>query len=266
MTDTIDAGAFDAPSGSSAQQPKFTSKGANTIKKAAKHLLHSAGLDIKRFRPGREEFLASRRIDTILDAGANIGQFGREVRNADFRGRIISFEPVRSAYRRLVETTRDDPLWTAHHLALSNRHGPASIHLFRDSTFSSLHSMTEAGASFGEDANPVGREEIALCRLEEFDNQIQGERLFLKIDTQGHERQVLEGAGRVLDRIYGIQLELPIAKLYEESWTISEGMTFMAELGFVPTHFRPNNFHPKDPIAIFDVDCIFRRRDPAIDG
>jgi FkbM family methyltransferase len=252
-------------SGNSARRAPRTGEAASQLKSVLRKMLHSTGFDLKRFRPGREEFLASRQIDTILDVGANVGQFGREVRSAGFTGSIVSFEPVKRAHERLLEMIKSDPSWIAYPVGLSNQRATSTIHTFKDTTFSSLHDMTNIGSTFGEDVAPAGEEQIALRRLDEFASEISGKRLFLKIDTQGHEKQVLEGAEGILDRIYGIQLELPLARLYEETWTMGEGITFMERLGFVATHFRPNNFQPQDQVAIMDVDCIFRRRNPLVD-
>jgi len=235
------------------------------LRNSLKSLIRATGFDIKRFRPGREEFLESRRIDTILDAGANTGGFGREVRSTGFTGRIVSFEPVRPVFEELTRRIAPDPLWTAHHVALSDRNGTAVINVSHDTTFSSLDNITPAALSFDEAAATERRETVELRRLDSFAAEIEGERLFLKIDTQGHEKRVMAGVGGLLERIHGVQLELSISTFYENNWSMAEALDFMAASGFAPTHFRPNNFHRRDPIAIVDLDCIFRRIEPDMD-
>ena len=52
---------------------------ADEVMQFLKRVVRLTGYDVKRRSPSREDFLASRHIDTIIDVGANIGQFGKEV-------------------------------------------------------------------------------------------------------------------------------------------------------------------------------------------
>ncbi len=106
---------------------------------------------------------------------------------------------------------------------------------------------------------------ISIEPLNTFANEIKGENLFLKIDTQGYEEDVLEGSSELLPRVQGMQLELPLSQLYEESWNIESALTFMRRLGFIPALFTPVNYHVKDPMAAVEVDCIFRKLNADLD-
>ena len=236
------------------------------MKRMLKRMAAAAGFQVIRKQPNRADFFASRAIDTVVDVGANIGQFGREIRAEGFGGRIVSFEPIPEVHRVLVENSGADPQWLSYNFGLSDRPGTAAINVSGKSVFSSLQTARKAALEFDADAAAICQQQIELRRLEEFDEKIGGARLFLKIDTQGHERKVLQGIGSLARRLYGIQLELPISMLYEGTWTISEAMAFMRDIGFIPTYFSPVNYHDKhDPIAIVEIDCIFRRIDPEID-
>lgn len=59
----------------------------------------------------------------------------------------------------------------------------------------------------------------------------------MKIDTQGYERQVMEGGQQTIPRAMGILLELPIIHVYGGEWQCDEALRFMAETGFVPRKF-----------------------------
>jgi hypothetical protein len=87
----------------------------------------------------------------------------------------------------------------------------------------------------------------------------------LKIDTQGYERQVLEGARNVLPMMTAVLLELPIVHLYEETWRFYEALEFMATAGFIPAQIHPVNYHSLDEVSLVEVDCLFRRRDARLD-
>ena len=66
--------------------------------------LHNLGIDIRQARhhPSLTDFLANRRVDIVLDVGANAGQFGLHARNNGYEGRIVSFEPVKGPFEQLA--------------------------------------------------------------------------------------------------------------------------------------------------------------------
>src|SRR5207302_4202668 len=62
------------------------------------------------------QVMANYRIDTIIDVGANEGQFGGMARALGFKGDIHSFEPIKLTYDRLAAATALDKRWTAHNM------------------------------------------------------------------------------------------------------------------------------------------------------
>ena len=83
---------------------------------------------------------------------------------------------------------------------------------------------------------------------------------FLKIDTQGYERQVLLGAPECLLNVLGVQMELPIMHLYEGAWKFHEAVAYMSDRGFEISNIVPVNYDQTDTVSLVEVDCIFRRR------
>ncbi len=216
--------------------------------------------------PTRNDFFLSRQIDTVVDVGANNGQFGKEIRRLGYSGNIVSFEPIKSIYDNLEKIANKDPRWKALNLGISNSNGTATINISEYSAFSSLHQRKAAADAFDSKSAYTRTETITLKTLDAISSKIEGKSIFLKIDTQGHEEAALRGIGSFLDRVEGIQLELPISHLYEGSWTIGESFEYMRSIGFVPTLFYPVNYHTtQDPLALVEVDCVFRRINPSLD-
>ena len=89
--------------------------------------------------------------------------------------------------------------------------------------------------------------------------------ILLKIDTQGYEKQVLQGGRQTLSRMKGVLMELPIIQLYEGNWQFHEALEFMASAGIVPAQIHPVNYHSKDRVSVVEVDCLFRPRDRRLD-
>jgi len=88
-------------------------------------------------------------------------------------------------------------------------------------------------------------------------------RIFLKIDTQGFERYVLEGARDVMSRIATVQLELAWTLAYEGQAELSEMAGLMRSQEFVPILIEPA-WTDKNGV-LREMDVVFVR-DPAASG
>ena len=122
-----------------------------------------------------------------------------------------------------------------------------------------MHQLNKAALDFDSRTRAIRTEDITLKRLDDLIETIGGNRLFLKVDVQGHEKDVLEGAAGILHKVVGIQLELPIVRLYQSTWRLSEALVYMENLGFVPSQITPVNFQADDPVSFVEIDTIFRR-------
>ncbi|HVE85282.1 MAG TPA: FkbM family methyltransferase [Myxococcales bacterium] len=172
----------------------------------------------------RRKLLQTHRISLVLDVGANTGQYARGLRRSGYRGRIVSFEPVRSAFLRLQRAAAGDPRWEAVNLALGRRDGRATIHVSGDSRASSMLQMLPSHLDVAGYFGTVGQEQVQMRRLDSvLGRHVRpSDRVLLKLDVQGLEPQVLAGARASLARIAGIQVELSLTPLYR------------GELGIVP--------------------------------
>jgi FkbM family methyltransferase len=236
------------------------------VNRVIKRALNRFGLEIRRtgYDRGLMDFIANRQIDTVIDVGANIGQFGRELRASGYRGKIVSFEPIASVYHALTAATATDAEWESHNCALGVETGEATIHVSEASVYSSILPSTRAATRFDTAAAVAKTETIAVRRLDDACRGLSGN-VLLKIDTQGFERQVLEGGRAVLPTLKGVLMELPIIHLYQGTWRFHEAIAYMDEAGFVPAQIRPVNYHSADSVSLVEVDCLFRPRDPRLD-
>jgi FkbM family methyltransferase len=236
-----------------------------TLTKAAKSIIHRLGYDIRRTGAQQQiykrpiDFINSRAIDLVVDVGANTGQYGEYLRYAGFRGRIVSFEPTAAAYQELAAKAAIDGMWTAENMAIGDEDGTASINVSELSVFSSILSQTPAALAFDPNARNVGKEVVAVARLDGLQLP-QSNAALLKIDTQGFEQQVLAGASRCLASFIGVQMELPIIHLYEGAWSFDEAVAYMRQAGFQISNLIPVNYDTTDTVSLVEVECIFRRR------
>lgn len=234
-------------------------------KKIAFQSLRRLGLDVRRARkhPTLIDFIENRGIKVVYDVGANVGQFGIGLRQRGYDGKIISFEPVRAAFDALSAIAAADGNWIASQCAVGAAAGEVWMNVSANTQFSSILSLSAKASSIDPESGIVAREKIA-CRMLDEIALPEGVSL-IKIDTQGFEREVLKGATRALSQAAGVFMELPIIDVYDGSWSFLEAIRTMGELGFVPCQIDPVNHHHADRMAAVEFDCLFRRKDNAID-
>ncbi len=197
--------------------------------------LHRADVSI-----GRDPFvnrvarlLEARDIQTVLDVGANVGQFARMVRAAGFDGDILSFEPLSDAYRRLTRRSNDDPRWRAFNTAVGSEPGRSTIHISANSHSSSLLAMTKAHLDAAPGSEFIGTVDVDVTTVASIveEHGLDPAHMFIKVDTQGYEKAVMSGAGAVIDDVAAVQLELSFVELYEGQELFDDGVATMRDHG-----------------------------------
>ena len=114
----------------------------------ARNLLRGRGWDIIRWT-GLQHPLGQRMrllrhygVTVVLDVGANEGQYGRELRLAGYKGRIVSFEPMAAPFAKLATAARSDPGWDVVQLALGEANAETEINVSRNSVSRPVEGLT----------------------------------------------------------------------------------------------------------------------------
>jgi FkbM family methyltransferase len=201
-------------------------------------------------------------INLVLDVGANAGQYGRHLIRSGYRGRIVSFEPLPSAYEKLRMNRWSFGAWRVEPVALGAEDSTATLNVSGNSQSSSLQPMLAAHVEAAPNASYVSTCDVQVRRLDGlFDQHYRsGDHCYLKLDVQGHEHQVIAGAERCLDRITAIQMELSIEPLYEGAQTWREAIDFMEQLGFKLMLLTPG-FCDHVTGEMLQADGVFVRRE-----
>jgi FkbM family methyltransferase len=231
-------------------------------------LLRRAGIDVVRWRPvphhlaRRAHLLGRLAPDLVLDVGASTGIYARELRALGWAGRIVSFEPQSAAHAALAAAAAADPRWEAVRLGLGAEPGAARLHLAGNSWSSSLRRMTDAHLSAAPESRGVGEETVEMETLDRvWDRFVRpGERVWLKVDTQGHERDVLDGAAASLPRVRTLQLEMSPVELYEGEMLFVEMYERVVRAGFACVHLEPGLVDPATE-RLLSLDGYFHRLD-----
>lgn len=209
----------------------------------------------------KKKILESYAIDIILDVGANIGQFAKQMRkDVGFLGRIISFEPVNSAFELLKINTGADPKWEAINCALGDVESKEYINIAGNLLSSSILNMLPSHIKFEPKSKYIGRELINIKTLDSIINDLCSvkDNVYLKIDTQGFERKVIRGAENSLSRISTIQIEMSLVPLYQDELLFSEMHGFLSQKGYSMVFIEPE-FSDKESGQLLQVTGIYHR-------
>lgn len=184
--------------------------------------LRQFGLSIRRWSPvhdATDQLVAKMtdlRITTLIDVGANLGQFALSARDAGFAGDIYSVEPLSTAHAACLAASARDPKWhVLPRMALGAERGTATINVAHNLASSSLLEVDARSVEAEPQSGFMGTEEIEIRSLDDVAEAQWGDRIALKIDTQGFELEVLKGAQASLARVSLILLEMSLTPLYE---------------------------------------------------
>jgi FkbM family methyltransferase len=209
--------------------------------------------------------LASQSINLVLDAGANTGQFVADLRDCGYGGRVISFEPQSVAHEELRKKAAVDDAWqVADRMALGAEAGMLKMNISGNSFSSSLLQMLPAHSAAEPTSAYVAEEEVAVHRLDDYFSSALDDRVLLKIDVQGYEGSVLDGAPKVLAAASAVIVEMSLVPLYEGQVLALDMWGRLVKAGFEPWTLEPGF---RDPASgrMLQLDGVFVRRQEPID-
>jgi FkbM family methyltransferase len=239
------------------------------LKAFIKRCARSVGLEISRYRPSNSanaqlnSALSHLDIDLIFDVGANQGQFAMGIREYGYVGRIVSFEPLTEARFTLKELSDKDSAWTMHEqCAIGDNDGRIDINISGNSVSSSVLPMLDSHSAAAENSGYVAAESVPIFKLDSVAGQYmkKDDNLFLKIDTQGYEWQVLDGATDTLALAKGVLCELSLVPLYEGQRLWRDIVDRLEHEGFMLWALQKGFTDPRTGQSL-QMDGIFLRRD-----
>ena len=212
------------------------------MKEFMKKCFNIFGYNLTRLQPSSDNIsqviAAIHKIETsiLLDIGANAGQFAMEVRRKGYKGKIISFEPLSSARNELLKQSSKDDKWQVHErAAIGNYDGEVDINISKNSYSSSILPMFKSHSDVAKDSVYIDKEKTPVIKLDSIISNYlnRSDVCFIKIDTQGYEWQVLDGAQETLKKTDGIICELSFIPLYEGQHLWKEIISRLENEGFV---------------------------------
>lgn len=196
-----------------------------------------------RFRPGllkgvaatieHESALAPYDFKTIVDIGANRGQFTLLAAGLFPAAAIIAFEPLVEPFRKLIEVTAGLPRVRPVNAAIGATRTALSMNVSKRDDSSSLLPIGALQEEIFPNTGRARTEEVRIGPLADYLTVGDIERpSLLKIDVQGYELEVLKGSADLLDHIDVVYVEASFVELYEGQPLAGEVLDALAKHGF----------------------------------
>lgn len=180
-----------------------------------------------------EPVLAALGCATVVDIGANRGQFALVAERCFPSARIVSFEPLPGPARkyRLLFGGRENI--RLHQSAIGPQAGTVTMHVSRRDDSSSLLPITALQDSLFPGTAERSTEMVPVAPLDTFvsADSILSPAL-LKLDVQGYELQALRGCEPLLERFEFVYAECSFVELYAGQALAHEVIAYLQERGF----------------------------------
>jgi len=223
------------------------------------------GYEITRHQRPPISPLLSLNIDLLIDIGANTGQSAIQARHEGYTKQILSFEPLLDAYELLCKNSKEDSKWAIYkRCALGSQPTTSCINVAGNSGSSSMLDMLPRHINAAPESRYFSTQEIEVITLDSiFDKISQGYKdIFLKIDTQGYEHEVLAGSINCLHKIKAIQLELSTTPLYSSQYLYDYFFDFFKKNNYLLWDLVPG-FKDPESGELLQFDALFVRSDVA---
>lgn len=244
------------------------------LKTVVKNGLHAAGFAIVRaahkpsetshkFAPDdvdKDRWLKNLDIKTVLDVGANTGQFAQDIHSTLPDARIYSFEPLKDCYKHLSNAMLHVPNFRAFNFALGDQDGEVEINRSSFSPSSSILTMedvTKEAFPFTDDS--WERESVHIRRLDDVAKDIDlVDNVLIKIDVQGFEDRVIRGGQNTIRKAKVLIVEMSFESLYDGQPLFDSIYQAIRKHGFTYHGSAGQLLNPIDGRAL-QADGIFLR-------
>ncbi|WP_276132856.1 FkbM family methyltransferase [Polluticoccus soli] len=201
-------------------------------------------------------WLLNYNFNTIIDVGANEGQFAMKMRKFFPAATIISFEPIPEVFDKLNANFAGDSRFLSYCYGLGEEEQEASFFLNEYSPSSSLLKMADHTKHF--DAAVKDKEiKVKIARLDDILKKTELKApILVKLDVQGYEDKVIGGGNNTIKCADVVISEVSFASLYQDQKLFDDIYTALSRLGF---KYKGNFDQLRSPVdnSVLQADAIF---------
>ena len=205
--------------------------------------------------------LKSKNDCLVIDVGGNVGQFGLDLRRYGYRGNILSIEPTSPYFEILSDNVKKYGPWETLKASIGYEEGKVKINVSgNDGLSSSILETSSVHISEFPTSASVDVQETEVMKLKSLLIQrgINPRSVFLKIDVQGYELEVLKGCEELLEEFLGVFCEISLSELYENEPRYWEVLSFLDKNNQQVIDLFPGVRSKED--VLLQVDVLTLRR------
>lgn len=205
----------------------------------------------------RLRWLKEMGINTVLDIGANEGQFASMIRKLLPQASIISFEPVPHCFEKLMLNFKHDKNFKAYKFACGDTDTEIEMNVNNFSPSSSLLELDDLHVKNFKHTAGSKKQLIQVRTLDGLSNELWIQNPYLvKIDTQGYEDKVIKGGSKIIAGAQVVFIELSYKPLYKGQVLFDDIYKEMLKAGF---RYHGNTEELLSPVngSVLQTDGIF---------
>lgn len=207
------------------------------------------------------KFLKDIGIKTIIDIGANEGQFIAEILTIFPDSEIYSFEPLEDCYKKLNSTFKNSKKVHTYNLALGEQDGEIVFSRSSASPSSSILRMNNLHKKLFPHTAGSSQQFVKIMRLDDvLKESVLQNIILMKIDVQGTEDKVIQGALNIIEKTSIIITEVSYAALYEKQPLFKDIFTLLIKQKFIYIGVLEQFKNPLTDAPLF-ADAIFVKED-----
>lgn len=198
-------------------------------------------------------------INTVIDVGANQGQFALAITDKFPKATIHSFEPLPDIYDILTSNTKHKKQIHTYNLALGSTSGQLNFYKNNYSHASSALPMSNFQKENIPNIDDTQLIEVPVERFDTIGTTLSlTSPVLLKLDVQGFEKEVLVGSKQLISKIDYLVFEASFTPMYDGEATFDEMHDFAKSLGF--EQVAPVGMLQSDSLKILQLDMLYQRQ------
>ena len=224
------------------------------MKEFIKSVIFKLGYQLNKKKPFFD-FIGNK-IDLVFDVGAHKGGFAKMIRSDGFLKKIVSFEPQEKEFLELQSLVKKDNNWFLHkRCALGAKNAIQDLNILSETQCSSLLEPNKNSLDFEDNFKKINTQKCEVWSLDYIIENYYNltENAYLKIDTQGYDRYVLDGCKNNIKKFKFIQIEAGLFSLYENEETYEYYINFFEKIGFTVWDLKPFAYHKSGRLVQFDI-------------
>ena len=199
------------------------------------------------------------KIDIVIDIGANEGQFAKNIIQYGYKNKIISFEPIKNIHQILKKNSKNYNNWIIEeNIGFGETEGTKEINISKNNVSSSILKIKKKFVNLKPDTEQIRKEKIKITTIDNYlnKNNFNNNKIFIKLDTQGYEENIIRGAQKKIKNITGFMLEASIEAIHNKEKDYSEIIKLMKKMGFSVWSVE-RGFSNKKTGQVLQIDIIF---------